>query len=224
MKKIIFFDFFIPIILLLLVTAIFRFTNFDITLSKPFYTNQQGWIYKNAPICKFFYQYGEIPAFLLVAYSLLGSIWFFTPFTCKKANLFLFLFLILCPGLVVNGLFKNHWGRPRPRQIIAFGGSRQFLPVWQKGISGKGRSFPSGHSAMAFFLLSPFFLFRKIDKKWAKFSLLFGLIFGSVMGTIRIIQGGHFASDVLWSAGFTYIIGLMLYYLLHLDKNNWWKI
>jgi membrane-associated PAP2 superfamily phosphatase len=37
-----------------------------------------------------------------------------------------------------------------------------------------------------------------------------GLVYGCIMGMARIIQGGHFLSDVLWSAGFVYLTALVL--------------
>jgi len=40
------------------------------------------------------------------------------------------------------------------------------------------------------------------------------------MGLGRMIQGGHFASDVIWAGGLIYLIGLILYYLLGLYKKS----
>ena len=42
---------------------------------------------------------------------------------------YLLLALALGPGLVVNTMLKDHWGRARPSQIEAFGGTRQFTPA-----------------------------------------------------------------------------------------------
>ncbi|WP_321495089.1 hypothetical protein [uncultured Desulfobacter sp.] len=39
------------------------------------------------------------------------------------------------------------------------------------------------------------------------------------MGLGRIVQGAHFASDVLWSAGFVYYTGLSLAKALRLTQN-----
>ncbi len=39
------------------------------------------------------------------------------------------------------------------------------------------------------------------------------------MAIVRMIQGGHFASDVLWAGGFTYLTGLIFYYVLKFDKR-----
>ena len=48
----------------------------------------------------------------------------------RPAALFLALSLLLGPGLLVNTLFKDHWGRARPAQIAQFGGSAKFTPAW----------------------------------------------------------------------------------------------
>ena len=47
-----------------------------------------------------------------------------------KAWLFLFLGLLVGPGLVVNGILKDHWGRARPAEIIEFGGTAHFSPAF----------------------------------------------------------------------------------------------
>jgi membrane-associated PAP2 superfamily phosphatase len=47
-----------------------------------------------------------------------------------------------------------------------------------------------------------------------------GLVYGCIMGMARIIQGGHFLSDVLWSAGFVYLTALVLADLLQLDDQE----
>src|SRR5690606_38611793 len=42
--------------------------------------------------------------------------------------IFLFLALAIGPGLVANTVFKDHWGRARPREITQFGGEAHFSP------------------------------------------------------------------------------------------------
>jgi hypothetical protein len=41
----------------------------------------------------------------------------------RMYGLFILLSVILGPGLLVNLVFKDHWGRPRPRQVVALGGT-----------------------------------------------------------------------------------------------------
>jgi membrane-associated PAP2 superfamily phosphatase len=137
----------------------------------------------------------------------------------RKIGLFLVIYMILGPGLVINTVFKDHWGRPRPAEVQNFGGSEKYLPVWERGTPGQGKSFPSGHAAVGFFLFSPFFFLRNSSKKWAWFFLLLGLSYGTYMGIGRMAQGGHFATDVLWGGGLTYLTGLMLSYVFLFDKK-----
>jgi len=221
MKKQILLDFLIPLLVLLSLTIVFWTTTLDITLEEFFYSPEKGWFLKKANPWNFLYQYGSIPAFTLALISLLvigSSFFYYKALRYRKAAIFLVLVLAIGPGLVSNAIFKKNWGRPRPRQIVNFGGAKNFLPVWVKGVPGKGKSFPSGHASIGYFMFSPFFLLRRINKKWAVISLLFGLSYGTFMGIGRMIQGGHFPSDVLWAGGFTYLTGLGLYYVLRLDK------
>jgi membrane-associated PAP2 superfamily phosphatase len=124
--------------------------------------------------------------------------------------------MALGPGLIINAIFKDNWGRPRPRSIQELGGTHTYHRIWEKGVAGDGRSFPSGHASMGFFLMTPFFVLRKNARRWANAFLTFGIAYGVLIGLGRMIQGGHFASDVLWAWGFVYFCGLGLTYALRL--------
>ena len=167
------------------------------------------------------YRLDRIPAFTL---ALIGLAGFFCSFIrrdlChwRRQGLFLVILLMLGPGLMVNAVFKDHWGRPRPREITQFGGKKQFLQPWQKGEDGKGRSFPSGHASAAFYMTAPFFIYRRSNKRLAFIWLIGGLSFGVLMSIARITQGGHFLSDNLWSWGMVHLIALALAALLKPDR------
>ena len=59
----------------------------------------------------------------------------------RDPGLFFALMLAIGPGVIVNGVFKPFWGRPRPHDTIPFGGERDFLPVFQKGYTPKATYF-----------------------------------------------------------------------------------
>jgi membrane-associated PAP2 superfamily phosphatase len=120
----------------------------------------------------------------------------------------------------VNSVLKEHWGRPRPREVTLFGGSKQFLQPWQKGESGKGRSFPSGHSSAAFYLAAPYLVYRRSNLRAALIWLTAGISFGLVMSVARITQGAHFLSDTLWAFGVVSICALLLSALFRLDADS----
>ncbi|MGD8371869.1 MAG: phosphatase PAP2 family protein [Syntrophobacterales bacterium] len=215
-------DFLFPLLLLLSLSMIFWFTNVDIELQKLFYLPGTGWYLVNNNPWAFLLKYGTLPAILLVISAFLVLICGFFLEKVKKYRkiaLFLIVYMILGPGLIVNTVFKEHWGRPRPKNIVEFGGQKQYLPLWKKGSSAEDKSFPSGDAAMGFFLLSPFFFLRKKAKKWAIFFLTLGISYGTIMGLTRMVRGKHFASDVLWSAGFIYLTGITLYYIFRFNKK-----
>ena len=121
--------------------------------------------------------------------------------------IFILLLLALGPGLVVNVLLKDQLGRARPREVVEFGGHHQFTQFWQPGSTGSNSSFPSGHAAIAFFMIAPWFVLRDNKQIIATGFLVFGLSFGALVGVARILQGGHFVSDVVWAGGLIYLIG-----------------
>jgi lipid A 4'-phosphatase len=220
-KHLILLDFLIPVVILMALTIVFWITDLDIAIQRLFFVQGKGWIYKDLNPWRFLYDYGTIPAIVLAVASLfafIGSFWIRKIAPYRRAFLFFVLLMIIGPGLVVNTIFKGYWGRPRPRNVEAFGGSQPFLYVWEKGKAGEGHSFPCGHASMVFFLFSPYFIFRKRSEKWSVIFLTVGLSAGIIIGLARMVQGGHFASDVIWSGGFVYLSGIGLYYLLCLDR------
>jgi lipid A 4'-phosphatase len=72
---------------------------------------------------------------------------------------------------------------------------------------------------VGYFLFAPFFFLRKQSLKLAWFFLLLGLSYGTFMGIGRMVQGGHFVTDVLWAWGLTYLTGLTLSYVFRFDKH-----
>jgi len=124
--------------------------------------------------------------------------------------MFLTLLLLLGPGLLVNGLLKPNWSRPRPNAVDLFGGEKPFLPVGQLGDGRNDWSFPCGLAASLFYLMWPAFIFYRRRPYWAACFLLLGLAYGTLMGITRIVAGGHFPSDILWAGGIVYFTALLL--------------
>jgi lipid A 4'-phosphatase len=222
MKKEMIINFTLPLSVVLFLTAVLTVMNADIEIEKWFHSPESGWFLGEAMPWSFLYQYGNIPAFLLSLGGLLAFVlsFFYKKVTAyRKIGLFMVVFMILGPGLLINTVFKDHWGRPRPADIVNFGGTEAFHHVWEKGPSGQGKSFPSGHASVGFFLFAPFFILKKSSQKWAVFFLCLGIFYGMLMGVGRMIQGGHFLTDVIWSAAFTYLTGLILYYIFRFDRE-----
>lgn len=217
----------LPLLLLYYLTLVFRHTGIDLEISNWFYAHTGTFDRDPESIWGFLYRYGPLPAWLL---SIGGFLAFALGFFVerlrryRKISLFFVVYMILGPGLIVNLAFKDNWGRPRPVQVEQFGGEMSYQPVWEKGAAGEGGSFPSGHASVAFLMMAPFFVFWAVGRNWVAFAFLgLGLGFGILMGMARIAQGGHFASDVIWSAGFIYLTGVVLYCVFRFDRGVWWE-
>lgn len=212
-------DFGVPSAVLVAATALIAATGADLKVSALFYIDG-AWPVGDTQPWHFLYLYGFYPAYILGTTALaLFAAGFAKPRLApfRKGAAFMVLLLMLGPGLLVNTAFKDHWGRERPRDITQFGGTKTFHHPWEKGVAGKGKSFPSGHVASAFYLAMPFFALRRRLPRTAGRIFTFGMIYGLMMGVARIAQGGHFVSDVLWACGGVHLTAVVLYYLMGLD-------
>jgi len=119
---------------------------------------------------------------------------------------------LIGPGLLVNAVFKDHWGRPRPHQVEALGGTAAYLPPLMPGKSGGGKSFPCGHSSVGFMLGVFFLIWRRRRPLLAWAALAGSLVLGTLLGFSRMASGDHFLSDVIWSGVMAYGVALVLYF------------
>lgn len=113
----------------------------------------------------------------------------------KNKIRFLFLTILLGPGLLINFGLKDHWGRARPGQLVQFGGTKYYTtPLQPSNECNKNCSFVSRHAAMGYSLI----LLGAITGSrliW----LMGGITAGLLIGLLRMLQGGHFLSDVLFA-------------------------
>lgn len=206
---------------LIVATVLIAWSGADLATSAPF-CMEGKWTIGYQPVWQAFYRLDRIPAIALGLFGLVAcAVSFFREdlLRWRRAGAFLVLLLVLGPGLLVNAAFKDHWGRPRPREIVQFGGQKQFLQPWQRGEDGKGRSFPSGHASAAFYMTAPYFIHRRRNQRLARLWLAGGLVFGVFMSIARITQGGHFLSDNLWSWGMVHLTAVVLCHLLGLERE-----
>lgn len=135
------------------------------------------------------------------------------PLMPLRQPLFLLSTLILGPGVLVNLILKDNWGRPRPRNVEEFGGDLPFQPVWKiTDHCDSNCSFVSGEASAAMWLVSVAFL---VPAGWRKPVLAFILPLGLILSVNRIAFGGHFLSDTLISWGVTLLLILGIYHLLY---------
>jgi membrane-associated PAP2 superfamily phosphatase len=209
-------EFLIPIAVLILSSLGINWLDLDRRIAHRLYNPDIGWTYGNEIWVQFFYQFGYLLAVGVALAALAVLAWsFFRPRLRRHNRLALFLLLLLAlgPGLVVNGVFKPGFGRPRPRQVVEFGGKHSFHQALSPGFDVNGHSFPCGHATMGFFWIGLFVYWRKTHRWQSMGCLAAGIVQGGLMGAGRMLQGAHWFSDVLWSAGFVYLTAIFLYRL-----------
>lgn len=204
----------------LLLSVPFWVYDLDIKVQQQFFDRAGGWYLQDAPFWKAIYLYGVFPGLLVALISLFAigaSYWNVKFSSIRKPALFLVFSLVLGPGLLVNLIFKDHYGRPRPREIVEFGGTEAYAAPLVYSNSG-GKSFPCGHGAIGFYLALPFLFLRKTNKKLAYIILVTGTLFGILISYARVISGGHFTSDVFWAAGMVWMAALAVASWLRLHE------
>ena len=130
-----------------------------------------------------------------------------------RAVVFLITTMALAPGLLVNVLLKDHWGRPRPIDVTQFGGSEHFVAWWDpRGDCPANCAFVSGDVAGAFWTIAPAAL---APPQWRAVAYGAALALGAGMAAIRIMAGAHFPSDVIFAGVFTFLIIWIAYALIY---------
>lgn len=113
---------------------------------------------------------------------------------------FMIAVLLIGPGGVANLLLKDHMGRARPRDVIEFGGTKVFTPpLVPSSECSRNCSFISGEASSMF---APFFALALLLPQYRMAMLAAALGTGALVGAVRIVQGAHFMSDVLFAAVF----------------------
>jgi len=107
-------------------------------------------------------------------------------------------------------VFKDHWDRPRPRDVVEFGGTLHYTPAPWRGEGGS--SFPCGHCSVGFLYASGWWVWKSRRPRWARASLALGLALGAALGLGRMAAGAHFLSDVIWSALLALGLAHVLYF------------
>ena len=127
------------------------------------------------------------------------------------------LTMALGPGLVVNGILKSHWGRPRPVHVDTFGGKNEFRSWYRTdGTCPSNCSFVSGEGALGFWLTAPASL---VPGPAGAVAMVAAVAFGTVAGGLRIAFGGHFFTDVVFSGVLVVLIVVATRFLLYDRKG-----
>ncbi len=197
--------------------AFFGFPWLDLTLSGWFYDPARGfWLGETWPAQLIYHGV----RYALWGFSLVligGLMWAHASEkqAAQQPLWFLLIVLVLGPWLITHHVFKDHWGRPRPEAIAEFGGSAHYVrPGIISDQCDTNCSFTSGHAAAAFYLIAFAWVFPKQRRRW----MLAGIVAGGITGLARIVQGGHFFSDIFFSFWVVWLTATTVAWLLKLEN------
>lgn len=205
--------FFLSVIVFLISVVLVSFgDSLDILVSLFFYEGQNTFVLQKGDLFTILVRKILLPLILLYmiivpflsVMSGISQLFFGYVFKLKEIC-FIVSTLFVNLILVVNALLKNSWGRARPDEILQFGGNEDFTPWYQlSSACNTNCSFVSGDAATGFSLIVLFFLTKNKIFIWLSISL------GFLLGITRILEGGHFLSDIL-------VGGLVIYVLTYLQ-------
>jgi membrane-associated PAP2 superfamily phosphatase len=89
-----------------------------------------------------------------------------------------------------------------PWELSLFGGTADYFRFFDSVPlnPGSGRCAPSGHAASGFVWLTGYIALRGVDRKAARYALVFSLVLGVLTGLTQLARGAHFLSHVLLTA------------------------
>ena len=210
----------LDVLLFILCSVFFLvFNQVDLWVASLFYDpEKQMFFLKDAFFIKWVYVIFAKPQVVLLPLLIGASIYCFNKYRDgdrfkKWVFSFLLASLVCGPGILVNLVLKdNSIGRARPVHIQEFGGDKTFTPAFvYSGQCEKNCSFVSGHASIGFYLIGLGWLFRKRYMFWLGFAL------GAYVGMVRIVQGGHFLSDVVLAFWAVYFVNCGLAQLFALN-------
>lgn len=213
----------IPTLLVLLIAP--YSAAIDLSVAQAFYNYYGGFAVKNT-FYLLNYNFLYIPAWIAVLISLYCLIFSFRSEKHKewrKPSTLVIAVFLLVPLLLVNLVLKETWGRPRPRQIEIYGGQNPFRPFYTPhfyATKEKLKSFPSGHASMGFFFFAVAVAGKRLRNRPLHilgYVLAFGL--GLSLSISRIAMGGHFFTDVLFSALLVWYATLIVDWILYEVKS-----
>jgi len=204
-------------VLLILVIALFQFTELDIIIQNFFYNFEtKTWLIdKNEPILKFFLYDGLKKLLIIFALLLLVILIFFRKNSLvkeyKKGLLIVVLSAIFVPFVVIT--LKNTTNTPCPCDIVHFNGIYPPVKVFDSYPenfvqTSKIKCWPAGHASAGFALMSLFFLFKSTRNK--RRALIGALITGSTMGIYKMLLGDHFFSHTIITMLIAWLIILLI--------------
>ena len=183
-------------------------SSLDIFISSMFYYGEKNFTLQSFYIITIIARKVFLPFLILylLFFPSISKYWFINKiylnynFTFKKI-VFIFASTIINNVIIVNLVLKNFWGRARPNDILELDGNGVFSPWYMySNACTSNCSFVSGDSSVGFSIIIFYFITKNSNFLWL------ALFSGFFLGTIRILEGGHFLSDILMSCFLIFIL------------------
>lgn len=215
------YHFLITVTLLIVISTLFFYMpNLDIHVAHHFFL--KGYFSK-----RFIVSFStHLIALLVIMTCVISCIIFIVSLIKRQKNTMMAaLFILLCfslgPGLLVNGILKADWGRPRPHQTeYVSAGTLPYVRVWEMSDECQSNcSFVAGDSSAALTFIALAFL--PWAPYWKRGIAVLSLFYFFYNGMLRIISGSHYLSDVLIGGLLIYLVILGCYQFCYhyLDKK-----
>lgn len=198
-----------------------RYPSLDVVFSSLFYDPYLGFYLNHNLVVKFIHQ--AVPfmcGLTALITALFGLKILYTKRSIKlkyyKGLLYLTLVCLLGAGAIVHYGFKDVFQRARPNAIEEFGGTAHFTPAFTiSDQCTKNCSFVSGHAAAGFMFFALSFFYA--GKQRLLVALLAGVL-GSIIGLGRVMEGGHFLSDIVFAGFVMYATAFILAKIMQPEK------
>lgn len=197
--------------------------NFDIIISNFFYIFEEGFFWKHSYVAQGLSIIVPIGFKLLIVACILNLIYILIKTKNIKQVFLSGAFFILIsasigPGLIVNLVLRENFGRAMPIELKTFNGDKEFTRAFVISDQSQDNcSFSSDHAAMGFFFIIISYLFNGIRAEKAyKIILMFAIL----VGFCRVALGSSFASDVTTSAMIILSLNHIIYLLWQKQKEK----
>lgn len=186
----------------------------DVAASDLFYRAGSGFPLSQEPLLKAFRKSADLCLAVLLLGLLLHLGWRVArrgldALVHLRRSLFLMAALAVGPGLVVNGLLKSGWGRPRPVTVDLFGGEAPYQPVWViSDWCASNCSFVSGEASSAAWMVAAIVLIPAALRPVLAPPIV---VYALLLSLNRLAFGGHFLSDIVLSWSLSGLVFAVLF-------------
>lgn len=217
----------ITAILLIVVIALFQFTELDIFVQNFFYNfDTKNWLLqKEESVLRFMLYDGMKILLILFAVAILFSLIFLRKNKFiqeyKKGLFIVLISAIFVPAII--GTLKAITNTPCPCNIVHFNGTYPEIKVFDSYPkdfvqTSKIKCWPAGHASGGFALMALFFLFKTPRNQ--KRALVGALVVGWSMGTYKMLLGDHFLSHTIITMIMAWLVILIIVKCTQLKQKD----